>query len=118
MEFLYIEIVSEIRPLCERWVEMKVGFLISDFHVFETEVQMIMDLMGRKTKILVRIPSGKDPHGIIILIMSDITASLKRERERQGFKLKSCRKGRDDRSRREGAQDSRVRESKVKRECF
>ena len=33
---------------------MKFGFWISDFH-FETEVQMIMDLMDRKTKIWVRI---------------------------------------------------------------
>ena len=65
---------------------MKVEFLISDFHAFDTEVQMIMDLMGKKTKILVRISSGKDPHGIIILTMSDIAASPKRERERQGFK--------------------------------
>ena len=64
-----------------RWVEMKVGLLISDFHAFETEVQMIIDLMVRKTKILVRISSGKDPHGIILLVvlLSDIAASPKRE---------------------------------------
>ena len=64
---------------------MKVGFLISDFHAFETEVKMIMDLMGRKTKILVRISSGKDPHGIILLVvlLSDIAAFP--QRERQGF---------------------------------
>ncbi|KAK9987362.1 hypothetical protein SO802_032313 [Lithocarpus litseifolius] len=30
-----------------RWVEMKVGFWIRDFHAFETEVQMIMDLIGQ-----------------------------------------------------------------------
>ena len=30
---------------------MKVGLWISDFHAFETEAQMIMDLTGRKTKI-------------------------------------------------------------------
>nr|POE60405.1 hypothetical protein CFP56_33326 [Quercus suber] len=29
-----------------RWVEMKVGFWIRDFQVFETEVQVIMDLIG------------------------------------------------------------------------
>ena len=61
---------------------MKVGLLISDFHAFETEVQMIIDLMVRKTKILVRISSGKDPHGIIIklvVVLSDIAASPKRE---------------------------------------
>ena len=70
---------------------MKVGFLISDFHAFETEVQMIMDLMGRKTKILVRISSGKDSHGIIklVVLLSDIAASPKRERDKG---LKSCRK--------------------------
>ena len=60
---------------------MKVGLLISDFHAFETEVQMIIDLMVRKRKILVRISLGKDPHGIILLVvlLSDIAASPKRE---------------------------------------
>ena len=64
-----------------RWVEMKVGFLISDFHAFEIEVQMIMDLMGRKTKILVRISSGKDSHGIIklVVVLSNIATSPKRK---------------------------------------
>ena len=68
---------------------MKDGLLISDFHAFETEVQMIIDLMGRKTKILVRISSGKDPHGIILLVvlLFDIAASPKRERDKG---LKSC----------------------------
>ena len=41
-------------------MEMKVGFKIKDFQVFETEVQIItMDLIGRKRKIWVRISSGK-----------------------------------------------------------
>ena len=30
---------------------MKVGFWIRDFHAFETEVQMIMDLIGKRRKI-------------------------------------------------------------------
>ena len=29
---------------------MKVGFWIWDFHVFETEVQMIMGLIGKRRK--------------------------------------------------------------------
>lgn len=40
-------------------MEMKVEFRIKDFHVFETEVQITMDLIGRKTKIWVWISSGK-----------------------------------------------------------
>ena len=55
---------------------MKVGFLIRDFQVFETEVQMIMDLIGRKVKIWVRISSGKYPHRIDFL-PSDIAPDYK-----------------------------------------
>ena len=55
---------------------MKVGFWISDFHAFETEVQMIMDLMGRKTTIRVRISSGKEPHWTELLL-SDIAAEFR-----------------------------------------
>ena len=47
---------------------MKVGFLIRDFQVFETEVQTIMDLIGRKVKIWERISSGKHPHQIDLLL--------------------------------------------------
>ena len=43
---------------------MNVGFWIRDFQVLETEVQMIMDLIGRKVKIRVRISSGKYSHRI------------------------------------------------------
>ena len=65
---------------------MKVGFLIRDFQVFETEVQMIMDLIGRKVKIWVRISSGKYPHRIDLLL-SDI-ARFHRER-----RTNECKRG-------------------------
>ena len=50
-----------------RWVEMKVGFWIWEFHVFENEVQVIMDLIG------VGISAGKDSH---LSSLSEIAASL------------------------------------------
>ena len=40
----------------ESWV------LDLDFHVFETEVQIMMDLISKRTKIWVRITTGKDFH--------------------------------------------------------
>ena len=49
---------------------MKVGFWIRDFQVFETEVQMIMDLIGRKVKIWERISSGKHPHRVELLLIN------------------------------------------------
>ena len=57
---------------------MKVGFSISDFQVFETEVQFIMDLMGRKTKIWEIISSGKHPHRTDLLL-PDIAPISERE---------------------------------------
>lgn len=54
---------------------MKAGFFIRDFQVFETEVQIIMDFMGRKTKIWERISSGKHPHRTDFLL-SDIAPIL------------------------------------------
>ena len=39
------------------------GFWIRDFQVFETEVQIIMDLIGRHRKISVTISSSKYSHG-------------------------------------------------------
>ena len=60
---------------------MKVGFWIWDFHVFETEVQMIMDLIGKRRKMSVAISLGNDSHRIELLL-SDIAAEL-RERERE-----------------------------------
>ena len=58
---------------------MKVGFWIWDFHVFETEVQMIMDLIGKRRKMSVAISAGNDSHRIELLL-SDIAAEF-RERE-------------------------------------
>ena len=43
---------------------MKVGFWIRDFHAFEIEMQMIMDLIGKRRKISVAISEGKDSHPI------------------------------------------------------
>ena len=60
---------------------MKVGFWIWDFHVFETEVQMIMDLIGKRRKMSVAISAGNDSHRIELLL-SDIAAEF-RERERE-----------------------------------
>lgn len=54
------------------------GFWIKDFQVFETEVQIIMDLIGRRRKISVTISSGKYSHGDrsikLLLMLSDIFA--------------------------------------------
>ena len=61
---------------------MKVGFWIWDFHAFETEVQMIMDLIGKRRKISVAILEGKDFHQInllLLLLLSDIAAFRERE---------------------------------------
>ena len=52
-------------------MEMKEGFWMRDFPVLEIEVQVMMDLMGRRRKTWVRISGGK---------LSDIAATLKRER--------------------------------------
>ena len=58
-----------------RWVEMKVGFWIWDFHAFETELQMNMDLIGKRRKISVAISKGKDSHQInLLLLLSEIAA--------------------------------------------
>ena len=43
---------------------MKVGFWIWDFHDFETELQMIMDLIVKRRKISVASSEGKDSHPI------------------------------------------------------
>ena len=62
---------------------MKVGFWIWDFHGFDTEVQMIMDLIGKRRKISVAISEGKDSHRINLLLslsLSDIAAFGERER--------------------------------------
>ena len=65
-------------------MKLNLGSSIRDFHFFETEVQIIMDLIGRRRKILVTMSSGKsDPHGFNVLLLSDIVAFKERgERER------------------------------------
>ena len=61
---------------------MKVGFWIWDFHAFEIEVQMIMDLIGKRRKISVAISEGKVSHRInlLLLLLSDIAAFRSEER--------------------------------------
>ena len=75
---------------------MKVGFWIRDFQVLETEVQMIMDLIGRKVKIRVRISSGKYPHPIDLLL-SDIAPDFKERnlRTNKGQRLRSWERRQD-----------------------
>ena len=53
-----------------RWVEMKVGFWIMDFHVLHTQMELMMDLIGNRRRIWVTISSGKE---------SDIAACFQRE---------------------------------------
>jgi hypothetical protein len=60
-----------------RWVEIKVGFWIKDFHVLQTEVEMIIDLSGNRRRIWVTMSSGKDSQ---LTLVSDI-AACHRERE-------------------------------------
>ena len=52
---------------------------------FETEVQMIMDLIGKRRKISIAISEGKDSHQINLLLSlsSDIAVFRERERERE-----------------------------------
>ena len=75
---------------------MKVGFWMRDFQVLETEVQMIMDLIGRKVKIWVRISSRKYPHRIDFLL-SDIAPDFKERnlRTNKGRRLRSGERRRD-----------------------
>ena len=67
-------------------MKLNLGSRIRDFHFFETEVQIIMDLIGKRRKILVTMSSGKsDPHGFNVLLLSDVVAFKERgEREREG----------------------------------
>ena len=41
---------------------MKEGFWVRDFHVLQTEVQVMMDLMGSRMIISSRISRGKESH--------------------------------------------------------
>ena len=63
------------------------GFWIRDFQVFETEVQIIMDLIGRRRKISFTISSGKYSHGDrsikLLLMLSDIFGASVLQRKRK-----------------------------------
>ena len=48
---------------------MKVWFWIKEFQVFETEVHTMIDLIGRRKKIWVKISSGKDFYEILIFFV-------------------------------------------------
>ena len=62
---------------------------IRDSQVFETEVQMIMDLIGRKVKIWERISSGKYPHRIDFLL-SDIAPDFKARKNQRRQEGEAC----------------------------
>ena len=47
---------------------MKVWFWIKEFQVFEIEVHTMINLIGRRKKIWVKISSGKDFYGILIFL--------------------------------------------------
>ncbi len=80
---------------------MKVGFWIMDFQVFETEVQVIRDFIGRSKRTWIRISGGRSSQSHIDSVckssardlessakLSDIATSFKeREREKEGFRL-------------------------------
>jgi hypothetical protein len=67
-----------------KWVAMMVGFWIMDFQVLETEVQVMMDFVGERKKILVAISSGRESQQVT-LVVSDIAAWFQRGRG-QGFR--------------------------------
>ena len=68
-------------------MEIKVGFWIKDFHVLQTEVEMIIDLSGNRRRIWVTMSSGKDSQ---LTLVSDI-AAFHRERERERERLERVR---------------------------
>ena len=68
---------------------MKVGLWMRDFQVLETEVQMIMDLLGRKVKIWVRISSGKYPNELTSCCLT-LPPIAKRERTNEGKRGEAC----------------------------
>ena len=51
-----------------------------DFHVLETEVEMMMDLIGNRRRIWVTISTGRESQ--LTLALSDIAACFQRERQR------------------------------------
>ena len=68
---------------------MKVGLWMRDFQVLETEVQMIMDLLGRKVKIWVRFSSGKYPNELTSCCLT-LPPISKRERTNEGKRGEAC----------------------------
>ena len=50
---------------------MKVGFWIRDFHVLQTKVQVMMDLIGRGMRTWVTISRGRESH-IASLVNKDL----------------------------------------------
>ena len=54
---------------------MKEGFWMMDFHVLETEVQVMMDFIGNRMRTKVRISGGGESHiaklRLIIMILGD-----------------------------------------------
>ena len=60
---------------------MKVRFWIRNFHVLETEVQVMMDLIGNRIRIWVCISSGREPQQLTLV--SDIVACFQRERSEE-----------------------------------
>ena len=82
-------------------MEMKVGFWIMDFQVFETEVQVIRVFIGRSERDWIRISGGRSCQSHIDSVckssardlessakLSDIATFFKeREREKEGFRL-------------------------------
>lgn len=71
-----------------RCVEMKVGFWISLLQILDTEVQIMMDLIGKRRKISVTISPGK--HSQFLLLSSDIAASRERLRLKFVFLTVEC----------------------------
>ena len=68
-------------------MEMKEGFWMRDFHVLETEVNLMMDLTGRRMRIWGRSSGGREAHIASSIKdfetsgeLSDIAATFKRER--------------------------------------
>ena len=60
---------------------MKVGFWIRDFHALQTEVQVMMDLIGNRMRIWVTISSGKESQ--LTLTLSDIADGFQRQRSQE-----------------------------------
>ena len=56
---------------------MNVGFWIRDFHVLQTEVEIMMDLIGNRMRIWVTISIGKESQCTFLSAIVRILESLK-----------------------------------------